>query len=186
VKLVLARHGQTDWNVLKFIQGHRDIELNDEGRRQAEALADAVRHLGIVHAYASDLKRAAETARIIARKLGIPHALDHRFRECHFGTMDGMPYSFGRGQDAVYPHNRPDWQDPLAADFTPYGGETARALFDRQHAALRDLHLRHSGETVLVIGHGRSLRVLAHGLGRPQPHFGNCDHFITDFHPQGQ
>lgn len=181
MKIVFARHGETDWNAQRLIQGHHDIPLNDNGRKQAAELAELVVAHRIAHAFCSDLERAHETARIVAEQSGVPTTVDARLRECHYGSLDGQPYSIGRELDAHYPKNHPNWHDPLECDFSELGGETGKALFARQLAALHDIHAKHPDETVLIVGHGRSLRVLLHGIGQSQEHFGNCAHFVVPF-----
>jgi len=92
VLIGLIRHGQTEWNALGRIQGQTDIPLSEEGRRQAEALAE--RLLGEEQKWdaviSSNLQRAHETARIIASKLGLPLlAPDERLSERYFGEVEG-------------------------------------------------------------------------------------------------
>ena len=72
MRLFFARHGETDWNAQKLIQGSTDIELNENGLAQAHALAKALAGTGIQCVYTSKLKRASVTAGIVAEALGIP------------------------------------------------------------------------------------------------------------------
>jgi probable phosphoglycerate mutase len=87
----LARHGETDWNVAGRWQGHTDIPLNDNGRAQARAMAEALRGEGVHALVSSDLSRAYETAQIIGATLGIPvDYVDAGLRERMFGVFEGL------------------------------------------------------------------------------------------------
>src|SRR5512139_4231488 len=117
--LLLARHGETDWNAAGRWQGHTDIPLNEIGRAQAAALADRLRSEGIGAVVTSDLSRARHTAEIVAGALGVPVALvDPGLREQRFGSFEGLT---PRECEERYPG---DWAryvaDPRAG---PPGGE---------------------------------------------------------------
>ncbi len=95
MRVGLIRHGMTDWNALGRIQGHSDIPLNEEGRRQAVKLAErlAVEPIQWDHIVSSSLERAHETARIIADRLHIPLLEpDERLKERGFGQIEGMTW----------------------------------------------------------------------------------------------
>jgi broad specificity phosphatase PhoE len=165
-RLFLARHGETSWNLARRWQGHTDIELSDRGREQALQLAERVRDLGIGQIRSSDLQRARETAEIVARALGRgPVVVDPRLRERSFGVFEGLtaeecadryPDVWGRYQTdrrCVPPGGEP--QDQVVA-------RLAEAVQEALAAPLAD------GESVLLVGHGGSLRaLLASAFGRP-------------------
>ena len=88
--LLLARHGETDWNRELRIQGSSDIELNDLGRAQAHALAQELEHVDLDAIYASDLSRARATAEAVAASHGLEVRLDPRLRERSFGNWEGL------------------------------------------------------------------------------------------------
>lgn len=94
MKLLLIRHGETDWNVAKRIQGSTDIPLNAAGRAQAEALADALSCSlrPVCAVYTSPLSRAAATAAVLADKLGIPCRTQEELREIGFGLWEGLTW----------------------------------------------------------------------------------------------
>ena len=94
MKILLVRHGETDWNVQKRIQGSTDIPLNETGIRQAEKLAEtlAKRDTPIRGIYTSRLKRAADTARIAAEKLGIEWMVLEGIEEINFGLWEGISW----------------------------------------------------------------------------------------------
>src|SRR5687768_16876002 len=88
--LLLARHGETDWNRELRIQGSSDIALNDLGRDQARALAEELAELALDAIYSSDLRRARETAEAVAAQHGLDVRLDPRLRERAFGSWEGL------------------------------------------------------------------------------------------------
>ena len=164
--LLLARHGETDWNRDGRWQGHSDPPLNELGRKQAGELADSLD--GIDAVYSSDLARARETAEIVATRLGLEVRLDARLRERSFGAWEGLTMEeIERRFEAA--HVR--WRTGKS-----HGADDAEA-FDafaaRVHSFLEDVLRRHPDETVLVIGHGGSIRVihaLASGLDYVKDH----------------
>ena len=92
MKLLLVRHGQTDWNINRRFQGQSDVPLNEVGRQQATALANRLSREHIDVLFASDLQRAHETARIIAAQHACEIRLDARLREINFGAWEGLTY----------------------------------------------------------------------------------------------
>lgn len=152
--LTLVRHGQTDWNLARRIQGATDIALNDTGRADARAAA-ALLADGTHHAiYASPLVRAHETAQIIADELGLSApALAPEMRERSFGEGEGILVS-------DYLELYGDWNG------APSGSETLTAVCERALGALdaiaRDARRRSApvAESVIVVTHGGVIRSL--------------------------
>jgi broad specificity phosphatase PhoE len=89
-RLLLVRHGETDWNTTGRFQGQADPPLNANGRAQAASLAAQLAQTRIGAIYSSDLQRARDTAEIVARKLGMTVRVDRRLREINQGEWDGM------------------------------------------------------------------------------------------------
>ena len=87
--IYLLRHGQTDWNLERKIQGHLDMALNETGRKEALICLDKIVSLNIDNIISSDLVRAKETAQIINEKLHLPVRFDSRLREINFGNLQG-------------------------------------------------------------------------------------------------
>jgi probable phosphoglycerate mutase len=143
-EILLIRHGETPWNALRRLQGHTDIPLNAEGRRQAKALAYALSNEKLDAVYASDLQRAMQTAGEIARLQGVSTRLEAGFRERCFGAFEGQLYS---DLPHLHPEAYANWKsgDP---DFVfPPGerqGESVRQFHarDRQSALLRETACR--------------------------------------------
>ncbi len=149
--ILLARHGETDWNREHRVQGHTDRPLNDTGRAQALALAESLAGEPLDAVYASDLSRASETARAVAEPRRLPVRTLRELREKDFGTWEGLTDEeiLRRFPDARRGH----WGD----------GETSEAMAGRVVTAVRTIAEHHPGERVLVVSHGGPLRaVLAH------------------------
>jgi len=153
-KLLLVRHGETDWNRDGRWQGGSDTRLNDLGREQARALAEQLDgEIDVL--YSSDLARAWETAEIVAAKLGLEVRLDPRLRERGFGSWEGLTTTeieerFG---DA---HRRWLAGEGAGAD----DAETFEDFSARVEDFLSDVLRLHPGEEVMVISHGGSIRVI--------------------------
>jgi broad specificity phosphatase PhoE len=151
--LLLARHGETDWNRDGRLQGHADTPLNDRGREQARALAEEINGVEVI--YSSDLRRAVETAEVVAERLGLEVRVDSRLRERGFGAWEGLT----RAEiEASFREDFDRWRkgDGFGAD----DAETHQAFAARIQAFLEDVLVRHPDETVLVITHGGSIRVV--------------------------
>ncbi len=88
--IFMFRHGETDWNKERRWQGQIDVELNESGRKQAAALSEAARSWHIQGIISSDLSRAADTARVVAQRVGVPIEFDPDLREGNFGKAEGM------------------------------------------------------------------------------------------------
>lgn len=157
-EICAARHGETDWNVTGVLQGWTDVMLNELGRKQAVDMATAMAGEGFTRIYSSPLLRAAESAQIIARKLGLPEPDFHEgLKERHFGAIQGTPKS------ELAELNPRLLQQILirnpAAEFEL--GETMDEFADRVLAAIADVGVKYPGERVLVITHGWVLDVLS-------------------------
>jgi probable phosphoglycerate mutase len=164
--LLLVRHGETDWNRDGRWQGHSDTHLNDVGREQAVRVAGEVDGVDVV--YSSDLARARETAYIVATRLGLPVRLDERLRERSFGAWEGKT---GPEIEREFCEAHARWLGGNGP-----GAEDAEAFADfaaRVQGFLADVLARHPDETVLVVAHGGSIRVihaLASGLDYVRDH----------------
>jgi len=161
--IVLVRHGETDWNRDHRVQGHTDVPLNDEGRRQARALSDRLDVHLFDAVYSSDLSRALETATILA----VPRSLDvttlYSLREKNFGTWEGLT-------DADV-HER--FGDPGPGGWGD--AETTDEMAARTVESILGIGAAHSGETVLVITHGGPMRAARRHCGAEDGRIENCD-----------
>lgn len=152
--VLLARHGETDWNVEGRWQGHTDRPLNERGLRQADALADRLASLAIDAVYASDLRRAAETAEPVARRLGLDVTLDRGLREVDVGSWAGLT------RDEVaqrFPEGYRRWRE-FGAGWED--GETYEQMAARVTAAVRRIAGAHTGGCIVVVSHGGAIRAV--------------------------
>lgn len=160
MKIILLRHGQTEWNALQKYQGHTDIALNDFGREQARKVAVYLRdHEEIEAIYCSDLSRGRETAEIIAAELQLHTNLDARWRELCFGHWEGLTFTEVYEQ---YPQAFDDWFNNTRQVKVP-GGESFDEVLERVLPALAEIAGAHQG-TVLVVSHGGVIRTLLNHL----------------------
>lgn len=159
----LVRHGETDWNRDKRIQGHLDVPLNDTGRRQALAVRRALAGIPFAAHYASDLARTLETARLILGE-DAPLQPHPGLRERHCGHFQGLlPEEAERLDPQGYA--RYASRDP---HYRPLGGEALLETFTRIGRTLDELARAHRGEAVLLVTHGGVLdAVRRHVEGLP-------------------
>ena len=153
--LILVRHGETEWNAQRRYQGQSDIPLSEEGRRQANCVAERLACQKIDVVYASDLERAWETASIIAEPNQLQVCLEPRLRELNFGVLEGLTFDEAQIQ---YPEMIAAW----LKDFNqpPQGAETIDLFHARIVSLLDDLKQKHDDQTLLLVGHGGSLSEL--------------------------
>jgi probable phosphoglycerate mutase len=150
--ILLARHGETDWNSERRWQGHADRPLNEVGREQARELAETLTDRAIDVVYSSDLLRAHETALIVGERLGLPVSVDAGLREVDVGDWSGRVHSEIEGLD---PDGYRRWREGGKGWA---GGESYEEMGERVVAAVLRLAARHPGETVLIVTHGGSIR----------------------------
>ena len=154
-RILLARHGETDWNRQGRWQGHTDRPLTATGRRQAEALAARLAGERLDALYASDLARARDTAAAVERTVGIEAVLDPDLREVDVGDVAGLDRAEAREQ---YPGWFPRWWE--GTDEAYPGGEPIAQLFHRAVGAFRRIEAAHPGQTVAVISHSGIIRAV--------------------------
>lgn len=158
MKLLLTRHGQTDWNIARRYQGQTDVPLNETGTLQAALLAQRLSAHVIHTIYSSDLSRAMNTAKAVAESQELTPVLhsDPRWRELSFGDWEGMTY---QEMSAHSPELFDAWMKDSLNVSTP-NGETHIQLAERVQAAFSELKANHKDETVLVVGHSGSMQTL--------------------------
>jgi broad specificity phosphatase PhoE len=173
--LLIARHGETEWNATHRWQGFTGPPLNERGCEQARDLAQRLSAEPIDAIYSSDAVRAVETAAIVAKRLNLDVREDPRLREVDFGEWEGLT----RGEiDDRYSGAFKEWDMcKLAA---PTGGETDLAMAERVLEAMYEIAERHERGRVLVVTSGGPIRaVQAHAEGIDQAvarlHFGRAD-----------
>lgn len=158
--ILLARHGETDWNRTGRFQGHADPPLNDAGRAQARELADRLRDTPFDAVYTSDLRRAHETAEIVAASHGVPVVADPGLREVDIGSWSGLTR-------AEVEQRFPDAEH--------HDGESRADHLARVLATVERIARAHPDARILIVSHGGSLRALRrHCAGEPVHPIENC------------
>jgi broad specificity phosphatase PhoE len=152
--ILLARHGQSDWNAARRWQGHADRPLTEKGHEQARTLAARLAHIELDAVYSSDLQRAADTAAEVAREQGLEVIQLLELREVDVGSWSGLtrseaesrfPEGFLRWREGY-----PGWDD----------GETYEEMTERVLGAVLAIARRHEGGRVLVVSHGGPIRAI--------------------------
>ena len=154
-RFCLVRHGETDWNSEKRIQGQIDIDLNATGEAQACAVRLGLEKHAFDAAYSSDLRRAWRTAQIATAGLGLAVSPAPTFRERNFGVLQGIAaHEAGLRRPQAHQHHL-----ARTPDYDYETGESLIAFSARITAGLEILAARHAGQTVLVFTHGGVLDV---------------------------
>lgn len=157
MKFYIVRHGETDWNLENKIQGQTDTDLNDNGRKQAEELADRVaRELsGIKKIYSSRQKRALETAQIIGRRLSVSPIVYQGLEEINLGKWEGYTWRQVREE---FKEEYQVWHQNRRYQ-VHQDGESYQQLLDRLLPALDDI-VRKEGQDVLIVTHSAVIMTL--------------------------
>jgi 2,3-bisphosphoglycerate-dependent phosphoglycerate mutase len=155
LRLYLARHGQTDWNLEQRLQGGSDIPLNATGRQQAAALASRLAGVHLDAVYSSQLKRSRETAEILggSARLTSLSGLNER----RLGVFEG------RVSSPEYERRSQDPEDALE------GGESMTQFFNRIKSTLEGILQRHHSGAILIVGHGGTNQMIVRALFRLSP-----------------
>ncbi len=147
--LYLIRHGETDWNVEGRYQGQADPPLNAKGLAQARQLAGALQNSGIQLLYTSPLRRAAQTADILARALDIPLFREPRLMEIHQGDWQTR---LRAEIEALYPDLFRRWETQ-PWQVAPPGGETLEQVQARVYQAVDEISARHPNARLGLVTH---------------------------------
>jgi 2,3-bisphosphoglycerate-dependent phosphoglycerate mutase len=155
-RVIFIRPGETGWNRLERWQGHVAVPLNDHGQQQAERLARFVRPTGISALYTSDLRRAMDTARILAKMLHIEPVPDSRLRERHIGIWQGLT------QDEVIAWYPEEYLALLANpnEYQIPGGESRVQVAARMKAAFDAIIAQTGDDTIGIVSHTTAIRAL--------------------------
>ena len=168
MRLILVRHGDTDFNTSHRFMGHSDIDLSAAGRQQIQCLGDYLKDEKIDGVYASDLARTITTAAIITEGRGIGVIPCPELREMNYGVCEGM--TFNEINDKY-----PDVAEQcvnfnLSLEFP--GGDTFKDFTDRTISFLKRLKMHKASDTLLVVSHNGPLKALVcHFLGIDMGHW---------------
>lgn len=154
--LYFVRHGESEGNAARIFTGHLDSPLTEAGRRQAEAVADALAKVRVDRVISSDLSRARDTAQAIAARHGLTVETYPELREIDLGEMAGRSFTDAQAH--------PYWNEDGFVEWP--GGESLDAVFDRAFALIGRVVAESPGKTIVVVGHGGVTRILvSHFLG---------------------
>lgn len=159
-KIYLIRHGESQWNVIRKIQGQKDISLTDKGVEQAKLIGDRLTKEKIDKIYSSDLERAYNTAKIIGNKIGINPIPKEDFREINFGVWEGLSNDkmMAEYYDEVYLWRK----EPEKLKIE--GGETLQEVQIRAMKCLEKIVDTSNDESILIVSHGVTLKTIILGL----------------------
>lgn len=153
-RLVLWRHGETEYNATGRMQGHLDSLLTEVGRNQARFAVPAIARFSPELVVSSDLRRAMDTATVFAEATSVTLRLDKRLRETNLGLWQGMT---GAEVDEQWPGGRQLWQTD--ATWTPPGGESRIEVATRAHEVVAGLD-ESTMDTVILCAHGGLITAL--------------------------
>ena len=160
-RIILVRHGQTEWNRVERFRGRADVPLNATGLAQAEATARRVAAEWQPSAvYSSPLSRAVKTAEAIARRFALSVEVQPGLADIDYGAWQGLPPDEAR---ARWPEIVEAWYAAPQAAQIP-GGETLAGLRARALAAVAELAARHAGQTIVLVGHTVVNRIILLGV----------------------
>jgi broad specificity phosphatase PhoE len=152
--ILLARHGESDWNRARRWQGFADRPLNERGREQASALAERLADVGLDAVYSSDLQRARDTAFAVAETKGLAVTTLPELREVDVGSWEGLTREEAESR---YPEQFRAWRN---GGVGWHDGETYQQMSERVLGAVREIAARHDGGRVLVVSHGGPIRAI--------------------------
>lgn len=155
-RVLLVRHGQTEWNVEGRFQGHQDSPLTAAGVEQARVTGARLRAFPLAAIYSSDLPRAEKTAQLLSDGMALGVTVDNRLRERNFGIFEGKSVDEMR---AAHPIEF-DMMRNGGADYAIPGGESKLQVLHRLHSFIDELPERHAGKTVLLVSHGATLNII--------------------------
>lgn len=144
MEILLTRHGETEWNALKKVQGQADIALNEEGIKQANDTRILLKNENIDLILCSPLTRAMQTAQIINRERNIPMVFDERLSERDFGEFEGMPNT-EFDYEAFWSYKQ---------NIQYHEAENISGFFQRVYGFLDDIHLKYKDKRILLVAHG--------------------------------
>ena len=161
-EIILIRHGETEWNSQKRMQGHSNSDLSEVGRGQIQALGELMKNVSFDHIYSSDSLRARQTAEAITQYSGHTLQFDQRIREKNLGVFEGLTSTEAKERHPeVYRLFK-----TAGANYVIDEGESTQQLLERALEFSEEIRLRHPQERVVMVTHGGVVRVLMkHALG---------------------
>lgn len=160
--LYIVRHGQTDWNVVRRVQGQTDIPLNSTGEEQAKKTAELFKDIHFDAAFSSDLLRAKRTAEIIAIEKDLALKTSQALRERNFGPVEGILVEELKEMEKEI-EKLPDYERFRYKSHPDI--ENDEELMSRFITFLREISVAYAGKTVLIVGHGSVIRTFLIHVG---------------------
>ena len=161
-EIILIRHGETEWNSQKRMQGHSNSDLSSVGQAQIQALGQWMKNLPFDLIYSSDSLRAKQTAESITQFSGHELQFDQRLREKNLGVFEGLTSEEAR-------ERHPEVFRLFKTAGSKYvidEGESTQQLQDRALEIVNEIRIKHPEERVLLVTHGGFIRVvMKHSLG---------------------
>ena len=156
-KLLLVRHGESMANREQVFSGHYDVELEEKGKLQAELTAKYVTdNYQIDKVYASDLKRAYETGKAVADKIGKEIVTDVRLREIDGGEWEEVKFA---ELPNLFPDDFKTWKEDIGK-VRCTGGESTKELAQRVYEAVHEIAKENKGKTIVIATHATPIRAL--------------------------
>lgn len=159
-RILLIRHGATVLSAEDRFAGSTDVDLSDEGRRQARRLGERLADLPLDAVYASPMKRTRDTAALVSGPRKMEATVDAGLREIAHGRWEGLTR---KEVEARFTEEYANWEeDPFT--FAPEGGESGLAVMARALPIIRAIVVRHPNQTVAVVSHKATIRLLLSSL----------------------
>lgn len=155
-RLILVRHGESEYNLKRLCQGQVDSHLTPRGKKQAHSAAERLKDLNIDAIYASPLQRAAITAEIVKGKREIKIRFDDRLKEINLGQWEGLAIDKIKDVDPI---GLDQWEN-APHTVRVAGAETLQQVYDRVSQALADIINQNQGKTVLIAAHMIAIMVM--------------------------
>ena len=155
-EIILIRHGETEWNSQKRMQGHSNSNLSEVGRGQIQALGELMKNVSFDHIYSSDSLRARQTAEAITQYSGHTLQFDQRIREKNLGVFEGLTSTEAKERHPeVYRLFK-----TAGPNYVIDEGESTQQLLERALEFIEEIRHRHPQERVVMVTHGGVVRVL--------------------------
>ena len=188
LRLHIVRHGQTDWNAIRKVQGQRNSELNDTGRQQAASVRQLLRDIEFKAVFASPLLRTRETAEILCQERSNPIQFVDDLKEMGLGVWETHMWE-------DIPNTWPDEHAQFKQQpelFSLSGAETVKQVSERGKAAVEHIRSQVPSGDVLVVSHGVLIKsIILNFASQPlsviwdDPHLDNCCRSILQLEPSG-
>lgn len=156
MRIIIIRHGETDWNCRKKTQGMQDTNLNEQGVDQSERLAQRLCAFRFEKVFTSPLRRAMQTAEIIARQANCGMITEDALKEIHFGSWEGLTFDEIGGK---YPDELQIWNQNPRLVAIP-GGESIDFVAERVEKLLAQWYSAYAGRTIVAVSHSVPAKLL--------------------------